>query len=754
MPGCLILAAGSHRRFGSAKLLHPLADGRPLIQHTLDAILASGLSMALVYRPDDHELLSAVTSYPMQKIPCVDHEGGLGHSIATGVRSTAHWDGWLICLADMPAILPTTYQAIAQALQQHPIVIPEHRDHFGNPRGFQIQFMDELSTLQGDQGARDLLLQHRDKTCVLPIADPGILLDIDYPADLQALTAAMQTPNPDSAAQNPTDTGTTITMTDTHKPADDTVAADEQAPAPADTTTTTDTTADNAPAEPVIRPEETFAVTAEIAPADAAPTDTTGEDTSAGTSPADTTPAQPEAEPVGAEVAPPISTDRIAPESLADATTPAAEAEEPAKPAPQPVELIRFADLDLDPRLQQGIADLGFEYATPIQSLALPRTLQGKDVIGKAQTGTGKTAAFLVTVINHLLKEPEQEERFNGEPRALILAPTRELAMQIEKDAVSLIKHTPLTLMSIVGGMDYQKQQRRLQNEIIDIVVGTPGRLIDFVRSKDLFLSETEILVIDEADRMLDMGFIPDVKRLVRETPWREYRQTLMFSATFTQDIMNLSSSWTRSAEHLEVESQSAAADTVDQKVYIVTTEEKFTLLYNLINTQQLERVMIFANRRDETRDLTQKLRDYDIKCAMLSGDVPQQKRIKTLESFREGKIRVLIATDVAGRGIHIDDITFVVNYTLPEDPEDYVHRIGRTGRAGKLGTSISFACEEDAFQLPAIEKLLGAKLVCTQPEPELLTEVPPPVMTPEKQRERDSHNHRRRRPRRQSGNR
>lgn len=419
---------------------------------------------------------------------------------------------------------------------------------------------------------------------------------------------------------------------------------------------------------------------------------------------------------------------------------------------------LRFKDLPLEPALQQGIADQGFEFATPIQALSLPLSLQGKDVIGKAQTGTGKTAAFLITVIDRLLKEPEQEERFNGEPRALILAPTRELAMQIEKDATILVKHTPLALISIVGGMDYQKQQRRLQNEIIDIVVGTPGRLIDFVKNKDLFLSETEILVIDEADRMLDMGFIPDVKRLIRETPFKEFRQTLLFSATFTQDIMNLSSSWTTNAEQLEVESETVAADTVDQKVYIVTTEEKFTLLFNLLKLQHLDRVMIFANRRDETRDLTHKLRDHGIKCATLSGDVPQQKRIKVLEGFREGNIRVLVATDVAGRGIHIDDITHVVNYTLPEDPEDYVHRIGRTGRAGKNGTSISFACEEDAFQLPAIEQLLGDKLDCRQPEAELLEAVPEPVVTKERIQERNSHQHnqrggRNRRPRRQSNN-
>ena len=418
---------------------------------------------------------------------------------------------------------------------------------------------------------------------------------------------------------------------------------------------------------------------------------------------------------------------------------------------------LRFKDLKLEPTLQQGIDDLGFEFATPIQSLSLPYSLQGKDVIGKAQTGTGKTAAFLITVINRLLQEPEQEERFNGEPRALILAPTRELALQIEKDAKALVKHTSLSLLSIVGGMDYQKQQRRLQNDIIDIVVGTPGRLIDFVRSKDLFLSETEIVVIDEADRMLDMGFIPDVKRLIRETPFKEYRQTLMFSATFTQDIMNLSASWTINAEQLEVESDTVAADTVDQKVYIVTTDEKFVLLYNLITQNQLERVMIFANRRDETRDLTHKLRDYGIKCATLSGDVPQQKRIKVLEGFREGNIRVLVATDVAGRGIHIDGISHVVNYSLPEDPEDYVHRIGRTGRAGKTGTSVSFACEEDAFQLPAIEELLGCKLDCSQPESELLQTIPEPQPNPERDQQRKSHQHdsqrRRRRPRRSGSN-
>ena len=792
LPGCLILAAGSHRRFGSSKLLQPLADGRALILHTLDALKASGLPVALVRRPDDVALLDQIDATTIQLIPNPDHAGGLGHSIACGVRATADWNGWIICLADMPAVQSDTVRAIATALPAHPIVIPHFHGQPGHPRGFQRRFFPLLSHLHGDRGARDLLAQHSAEIGVLHVPDAGILLDIDYPEDLHNLGHL----NPGYPDSNAPLKGLPHDMTEPqNKPEQDSASATSAAihpetSAPAAPTPTLDDTGQNEPvaiATPDVPAEKIPAeeVTAE-APAisaEVAAVETVAEVAAVEAPGAEETivavavePPSPDAETAAETIAAPaLEVETVAPAVAATAAiaavaeTVAEAAEAPtetvantgteavavAPPAPV-VPAVRFSELPLDPRIQQAVVDMGFEYCTPIQALALPRSLLGKDVIGKAQTGTGKTAAFLITVINHLLTVPEQEERYNGEPRAFILAPTRELAIQIEKDAKALIKHTPLTLMSIVGGMDYQKQQRRLQNEIIDIVVGTPGRLIDFVRNKDLFLSETEIVVIDEADRMLDMGFIPDVKRLVRETPFKEYRQTLMFSATFTQDILNLSGSWTRNAEHLEVANENAAADTVDQKVYIVTTEEKFTLLYNLIDQQQLERVMIFANRRDETRDLTHKLRDYGIKCAMLSGEVPQEKRIKVLEGFREGRIRVLVATDVAGRGIHIDDITFVVNYTLPEDPEDYVHRIGRTGRAGKLGTSISFACEEDAFQLPAIEKLLGAKLDCSQPAPELLTEIPPPVITPEQLRERESHNHNRRRrpPRRQSGNR
>ena len=415
-----------------------------------------------------------------------------------------------------------------------------------------------------------------------------------------------------------------------------------------------------------------------------------------------------------------------APSNVQNATenAPDSSPAEPVKMEPVAKPKTPFSDLDLDPRLQQAIADIGFTHCSAIQAESLPHGLEGKDLIGKAQTGTGKTAAFLITVINTLLKRPEQEERYNGEPRTLILAPTRELAMQIEKDAIDLIKHTPLTLMSIVGGMDYKKQQNRLENEIIDIVVGTPGRLIDFLNNKKLFLSEIEFLVIDEADRMLDMGFIPDVKRLIRQAPQNEYRQTLLFSATFNQDIINLSESWTFHPIHIDIEPESLANTNVEKNVYITTSEEKFTLLYNIITQKELERVIVFCNRRDETRKLMERLKRKNIQAAVLSGEIPQHKRMRTLEDFRSGKLRVLVATDVAGRGIHIDGISHVVNYTLPEDPEDYVHRIGRTGRAGNVGISISFACEEDAFQIPDIEELIKEKLTCLQPEKWMLKEI------------------------------
>ncbi len=382
----------------------------------------------------------------------------------------------------------------------------------------------------------------------------------------------------------------------------------------------------------------------------------------------------------------------------------------------------RFHDLGLRDELMHGIADLGFQYCSPIQASVLPHCLQGHDAIGKAQTGTGKTAAFLITLFNDMLQHPIEGERFLGEPRGLVIAPTRELVMQIAADAEDLAKHTGLQVATLIGGMDYQKQLNRLNNVVVDLVVATPGRLLDFMGRRDLFLDRVEFLVLDEADRMLDMGFIPQVKRIVRATPRKEDRQTLLFSATFTQDIINLSQQWTYEPVTVEIEPENVATDSVDQKVYLVSSEQRYRVLNNLVRSPEANSVIVFANRRDQVRRLHERLRRAGVSCGILSGEIPQAKRTKTLEQFKEGRIKVLVATDVAGRGIHVNGVSHVVNYNLPEDPEDYVHRIGRTGRAGATGTSISFASEDDAFLLPDIEALLGDRLECTHPPEELLS--------------------------------
>ena len=381
----------------------------------------------------------------------------------------------------------------------------------------------------------------------------------------------------------------------------------------------------------------------------------------------------------------------------------------------------RFEDLDLDPSLMRGIADLGFQHCSPIQAQILPHTLEGHDAIGKAQTGTGKTAAFLITIFNDLLNNPLEGERFLAEPRAVIIAPTRELVMQIAADAYDLGRYTGLDTATLIGGEDYQKQLQKIQSGVIDLVVATPGRLIDFMQRRDLFLDRVETLVLDEADRMLDMGFIPQVKRIVRATPRKEDRQTLLFSATFTQDIINLAQQWTFDPITVEIEPERVATASVDQRVYLVSSSERLRVLLNVLRSADAVSTIVFANRRDQVRSLYEKLRKAGISCGILSGEITQQRRTKTLANFKEGKIAVLVATDVAGRGIHVDGVSHVVNYNLPEDPEDYVHRIGRTGRAGATGVSISFASEDDAFLLPDIETLLGERLKCVPPPEELL---------------------------------
>jgi ATP-dependent RNA helicase RhlB len=380
-----------------------------------------------------------------------------------------------------------------------------------------------------------------------------------------------------------------------------------------------------------------------------------------------------------------------------------------------------FHDFNLPDSLLHAISDLGFEFCTPIQAEILPSTLAGKDASGRAQTGTGKTAAFLITIITRLLTKPLQEKRKPGMPHALILAPTRELVLQISEEARQLSKYCKLITVSVFGGMDYEKQRRQLADGPVDLIVATPGRLLDFKGRRDVDLKRTEMLIIDEADRMLDMGFIPDVRKIIHSMPPKNERQTLLFSATLTQEITRLASQWTRNPVTVEIEPEQVAVDTVEQIVYIVTVSNKFSLLFNIIHQQNLSRVLVFCNRRDEVRRLTEMLTRHGINCEMLSGEVPQKKRVRRLEEFKRGKIRVLVATDVAGRGIHIEGMDHVINFTLPHDPEDYVHRIGRTGRAGATGTSVSFADEKDAFYIPAIEEFIDRKLNCIEPEEEWL---------------------------------
>ena len=393
----------------------------------------------------------------------------------------------------------------------------------------------------------------------------------------------------------------------------------------------------------------------------------------------------------------------------------------------------RFHDFPLSADLMHAIHDLGFPYCTPIQAQVLGFTLKGKDAIGRAQTGTGKTAAFLISIITQLQQTPPPKERYMGEPRALIIAPTRELVVQIAKDAANLTKYTGLNVMTFVGGMEFDKQLKLLEARHCDILVATPGRLLDFNQRGEVHLDMVEVMVLDEADRMLDMGFIPQVRQIIRQTPPKSERQTLLFSATFTEDVMNLAKQWTTDPAIVEIEPENVASDTVEQHVYAVAGADKYRLLYNLVTSNNWERVIVFANRKDEVRRIEEKLVRDGVNAAQLSGDVPQHKRIKTLENFREGRISVLVATDVAGRGIHIDGISHVINFTLPEVPDDYVHRIGRTGRAGASGVSISFAGEDDSYQLPSIEALLGRKISCETPPAELLKPVErkrPPVPT------------------------
>lgn len=388
----------------------------------------------------------------------------------------------------------------------------------------------------------------------------------------------------------------------------------------------------------------------------------------------------------------------------------------------------RFHDLNLPLEIMHAVHELGFEYCTPIQALSLEHALAGKNVAGRAQTGTGKTAAFLVAILTRYLRTPEERQMSGGAPRALVLAPTRELVIQICKDADALGKYCGLRSLAVYGGMDYDRQRREVSSEPVDLLVATPGRLLDFVRTRVVDLSKVDTLVIDEADRMLDMGFIPDVRSIIYKLPPKNKRATMLYSATLSEDVMRLAAQWMESPVRVEVESEQVATKTVSQLVYVVRAREKFTVLYNHIQKNPESRMLVFCNRRSTTDDVAHSLNHRGIKCEVLSGDVNQNRRLRVLEDFRAGKIRIVVATDVAGRGIHVDEIGYVINFDFPYEPEDYVHRIGRTGRAGAKGVAISFADEDESFIIPEIEEFLGEELKCIllNSDDELLKPLPP----------------------------
>ena len=415
----------------------------------------------------------------------------------------------------------------------------------------------------------------------------------------------------------------------------------------------------------------------------------------------------------------------------------------PARPAKTPAKVIpprpeklkdvppvsgkmRFLDLPLAESVQFGVQHAGFEYCTPIQQLTLPILLEKRDLAGKAQTGTGKTAAFLLAAFTRLLNEPLPQPNPNGTPRMAILAPTRELAIQIHKDACELGIFTGLNLALVFGGMDHEAQRRALDGPL-DVLIGTPGRVIDYSRSGALNLSKVEILVIDEADRMLDMGFIPDMRRIVSQMPEKGKRQTLLFSATLDEKILRLAAGWLAEPAVIESEPEQLVSENIEQTFYSVLREEKLALLLYILRTMTYDRILIFGNRKDVNARLQYDLARYGYRVPLLSGDISQEKRIKILEKFRSGAEKVVIATDVAARGIHVDDVSIVINYDLPEQPEDYVHRIGRTGRAGHHGTAISFLCEYGAYYLPPIEEQLHTRFSSIVPTEEML-QLPPEV--------------------------
>jgi len=387
----------------------------------------------------------------------------------------------------------------------------------------------------------------------------------------------------------------------------------------------------------------------------------------------------------------------------------------------------RFTDFDLDPRLLKGLEEAGFEFCTPIQEQSIPIALTGKDVAGEAQTGTGKTAAFMVACLNHLLTKPSHEQRQKTQVRAMILAPTRELAIQIHKDSLVLAKHTGVTLGLAYGGTDYEKQRSILENGV-DILIGTPGRTIDFFKQRIFSLKNCDVVILDEADRMFDLGFIDDMRYLLNRCPEPDKRLSLLFSATLSHRIGELAYVHMNDPAEVRIKAETKTADKIEQSIYYPANAEKIPLLLGLMKKINPTRSIVFINTKRVADKVYAWLEGNGYKSALLSGDVPQKKRQTLLKKFQDGEFNTLVATDVAARGLHIPEVSHVFNFDLPQSGEDYVHRIGRTARAGASGSAISFACEDFAHYIMDIEEYIDQKIGKEAVTGDLLIEPKPPI--------------------------
>lgn len=368
---------------------------------------------------------------------------------------------------------------------------------------------------------------------------------------------------------------------------------------------------------------------------------------------------------------------------------------------------VPFTEFDLPEEILKGIDTAGFKSCTPIQALSLPLTLKGRDIAAQAQTGTGKTAAFLITIFHRLLRQPAPK---GPGPYALVIAPTRELAVQICEEAKILGSHTGFSVLPVFGGVDYVKQEMALRKGA-DIVVATPGRLIDYMKQKVFSPKNVRIVVIDEADRLFDMGFIKDLRFILRRLPRHNKRQSMLFSATLSFAVMELAYEHMNDAQEVFADREKITVDEIDQVLYHVGNNVKLNLLLGLLKRETWNRILIFANTRTYVDMLARKLKGNGFSAVGITGTVHQKKRLKIMQQFKAGQIKILVATDVASRGIHVEDIDIVINYDIPQDCEDYVHRIGRTGRAGKTGRAISLACEKYVYYLEAVEEFMGEKI-------------------------------------------